>query len=156
MNVSIWPLCGRLTRCTTICLVQRWSTSFSNLGNSSLCWSVCSTSQCISTMHCDFCHVVPWLVWLWCIVVHIKTFCRSHTDPPGSLYFFFPTQINFLHLIKDVPCRLSGICLLSPAFSPFSLPSLSLLSFPSHVFTLMSKLIASLLLYRILESFCTV
>lgn len=87
---------------------------------------------------------------------HLENFRDVPHRPHGSLYFFSPTQINFLHLIKDVSCRLSGFCLLSPAFSPFALPPLSLLSFPPHVFLLMSKLIASHLLYRILESFCIV
>lgn len=95
-----------------------------------------------------------------CDVVLVSSFLRSPPPwlpPPGSLSFFSsPSQINCLHLIKDASRRLSRFCLLSPACSPLPFPSLSLLSFPLHVFTLTSTLSASHLLYRILESFCVV
>lgn len=49
--------------------------------------------------------------------------CAGTTLAPfASSYFFSPKQIIFLHLIKDVSRRLSGICRLSPILLQFSLP----------------------------------
>lgn len=84
--------------------------------------------------------VVVWPVWRSCTS---KT-SVGPARPPDSLEFFSPTQINVSHLIKDASCRLSSICLLSPASSPFPPSFPSLLPFLHHAFILLSEWIPSL------------
>ena len=127
-----------------------------------------SRSSCFDLVHNSMLHLTMHshcALWSCAVTRVVLVYCGARISnfgegpaptPPGSLYFFSPTQINCLHLIKDASCRLSSTCLLSPAFSPFSLPSLSSLSFPPHVLILMSTITASHLLYRILETFCVV
>lgn len=152
-------------RCTPICLVQRCSLRFSRqillwseggIGpTSSLSLSACSNSQCIHIVHCGFA-VSCRDPWLWCVVVHIWNFRRSHRRPPRFTLLLLSHADKFItpHQRRLLPAErhLSALSSLSLHF-PFPL---SLLSFPPHVVILMSKLIASHLLYRIPETFCTV
>lgn len=71
----------------------------------------------------------------------------SHTSSFASSYSFSPKQIIFLHLIKDVSRRLSGICRLSPVLLQFSLPPLCLF-FPFHLTCSIFNSTASHPLYR--------
>lgn len=130
--LNICPFCERWTKPPTPCAFAEKSRCNQR---KELVWPLDCVCQCVlphNVLPLWMCSVVP---WLHMIVVRISESRSSLSSPLVHCSFSLPKQINVLHLIKDASCRLSGICLLSPAISlspiPFCLCFPFFLMFPS-------------------------